>query len=208
MSRTALLLTGVLGMALVSGGCAAPATAKSGLLGQALYRKASTVEGPVLSPEGMRTSAICKNYQCVSDNGSGDYKTGFSMFLLLNWKTDAAQAMDKRDKGAYYPEVSVYYENNTVDTVSLYLGKRPEKTLPAATLNLLLKTTELALGSPVSSQKISGCYAKLQKEASCLVASGKLKTNSGKIRPYEVAFTTTDDGSGYSTVDYKIYFND
>lgn len=181
----------------------------SGLLGKKLYSDVMSIEGPIPEPVAFEKSKFCEIYQCVRFNGIGDIKTGSYSWLPLNKGVNSSKSLNETQKNITRPEVTISFQDNVVDFIDLYLGKKPEKVLTPATLNMLSRITEFALGSPVSTQKISACYKKLQQqEATCTVGVGVMKTVNGRNRPYEVRFRTTDDGQGYSTVMYGIGFTD
>ncbi|MBZ9751570.1 hypothetical protein K7W42_11910 [Deinococcus sp. HMF7604] len=118
------------------------------------------------------------------------------------------EVLTAREQGKFYPELTVHAEKNVVTFTDLMVGTTVQKTLPAATLNLLGNFTRLVLGAPISGQKLSACYRQLQTEARCTVGGGKVRLASGATKTFKAWFRTVDDGEGYSSVNYAIELDD
>ncbi|WP_221090729.1 hypothetical protein [Deinococcus aquaedulcis] len=186
----------------------AATTAPRPLLGQALFRSVSSVEGPVPAAVGMEGAAFCRAYQCVGSTSVGTTTSGTQGWYVVPPSARAAEVLRGHDAGRFFPEATVMYEGNVVVYTDLAFDTAVRQTLPAATLNLLGNFTRLVLGAPISGQKLSACYRALQTGARCTVGSGKVRLASGAVRTYQAAFRIVDDGDGDTRVKYAIGLDD
>ncbi|GGR92812.1 hypothetical protein [Deinococcus sedimenti] len=201
-----LLTIAGLGLALLIA-CSPQAQAVTGLLGGPLMKPVTTVEGPVPMPVSVEQASFCRVYQCVGSTSLGTTTTGSIDWYAVARNQNATTVLQQSAKGAFYPQLTVQFEKNTVLFVNLALDTKVRSPMPAATLNLLGNFTRLVLGAPVSAQKLSGCYRSLRTEATCVVGRGQVRVG-GVQRWYVAAFRTVDDGEGYSVVNYAIGLED
>lgn len=187
--------------------CQPPIQAAAGLLGGPLMKPVTTVEGPVPMPVSVEQAPFCRVYQCVGSTSLGTTITGSIEWYAVARNQNPTTVLQQSAKGAFYPQLTVQFEKNTVLFVNLALDTKVRSPMPAATLNLLGNFTRLVLGVPVSAQKLSGCYRSLLTEATCVVGRGEVRVG-GVQRWYVAAFRTVGDGEGYSMVNYAIGLED
>lgn len=197
-----------LGILLVAGLAQAAFTLPPRLLGQKLYQSQMTVEGPIPAPVAFEKSTFCRSYQCVGTNAIGDVKTGSLSWMVLSVGADSVMALKKHYQGEFYPEITLQYENNVVLFADLVVSVDPEAPLSTARFNQIGNFSRLVLGAPVSGQKISACYVKLLTQVRCTVGTGVIKVVGSVTRKFTAELRTSDDGEGYTSVNYGIGFID
>ncbi len=190
----------VFGLVLIS--CARAINDQTPLIGKALITTRQTPEGSVKALPSVEKSGFCRMYQCVITEPP-EAPTGDAIWVVLPVAARSGEALAQRYKGAFFPELTVHIEKNVVLFADLALDTKVRSPMPGATLNLLGNFTRLMLGSPFSAQKLSACYRSLVTEATCTVGRGQVRV-AGVQRWYVAAFRTSDDGEGYSSVNYSI----